>query len=460
MTQSSMSVTPQTFSPAASLAALGAYLQQLDLFAPIRAAVKIAQKTVKYTPIDKLYDAFISILAGTHGLVEINTRLRSDPALQAAFGRTACAEQSVVQDTLNACTADQVAQLTTALQTIYRQHSQGYAHDYTQAVQILDADLTGMPCGKKAAFASKAYFPQQRYRRGRQLGRVLATRYHEIVVDQLYPGTTYLRSALPALMRAAAEVLDLDAAKRARTVVRVDAGGGSLTDVNWLLAEGYQVHAKDYSGERAAALARRVTTWVDDPRIDGRQVGWVTSPASAYVRAVRRVAVRCRRRDGSWGVGVLISSVDPAVVLAETGMPPSAVTDPLTLLLADAYFYDQRGGGVETAIKDDKQGLGITKRNKKRFAAQQMLMLLNALAHNVLVWARQWLAPAVPTLRHYGLLRLVRDIWHMSGQIERDAAGHVTRISLNPLAPLARALAPALNALLAPAHVVVNLGQI
>jgi hypothetical protein len=52
----------------------------------------IAQKTVKHAPIDKLNDAFISLLVGAHGLVEINIRLRSDPALQAAFGRSSCAE--------------------------------------------------------------------------------------------------------------------------------------------------------------------------------------------------------------------------------------------------------------------------------------------------------------------------------------------------------------------------------
>ena len=176
MAQFTSSDATRHFSPAASLAALGAHLRQIDLFGPVRDRVKIAQKTVKYSPIDKLYDAFISILAGAHGLVEINTRLRSDPALQAAFGRAACAEQSVVQETLNACRAEQVAQLEQALQTIYRQHSQGYAHNYQQAWQILDVDLTGMPCGPKAACATKGYFPQQRYRRGRQLGRVLATR--------------------------------------------------------------------------------------------------------------------------------------------------------------------------------------------------------------------------------------------------------------------------------------------
>src|SRR6266567_9020109 len=170
MTQCTSSDATRHFSPSASLAALGAHLRQIDLFGPVRDRVKIAQKTVKYAPIDKLYDAFISILAGAHGLCEINTRLRSDPALQAAFGRTACAEQSVVQETLNACTAEQVTQMEQALTTIYRKQAQGYAHDYTADWQILDADLTGMPCGKKAAFATKGYFPQQRYRRGRQMG--------------------------------------------------------------------------------------------------------------------------------------------------------------------------------------------------------------------------------------------------------------------------------------------------
>src|SRR5436189_2404841 len=145
MTQSTISNPTRHFSPAASLAALGVHLRQIDLFGPIRATVKIAQKTVKYSPIDKLADAFISILAGAHGLSEINTRLRSDPALQAAFGRSACADQSVVQDTLNACSAEQVTQLSQALLTIYRQHSQGYGHDYQTAWQLLDVALTGMP---------------------------------------------------------------------------------------------------------------------------------------------------------------------------------------------------------------------------------------------------------------------------------------------------------------------------
>jgi hypothetical protein len=78
---------------------MGVKLNQLDVFGPIRKRVQIAQKTVKHTPIDKLYDAFISLLAGAQSLGEINNLLRADPGLQRAFGRTACAEQSVVQQT-------------------------------------------------------------------------------------------------------------------------------------------------------------------------------------------------------------------------------------------------------------------------------------------------------------------------------------------------------------------------
>jgi hypothetical protein len=84
-------------------------VRRLDLFGPIHAGVHIAQKTVRYPPTDKLDDAFLALLAGAQGLVEINGRSlgqRPDPALQAAFGRSACAEQSVVQETLDACSPE------------------------------------------------------------------------------------------------------------------------------------------------------------------------------------------------------------------------------------------------------------------------------------------------------------------------------------------------------------------
>ena len=363
------------YSACASLAAIGVKLRQLELFDPIRQMVHIAQKTVKHSPTDKLYDAFIAKLAGAQGLVEINTRLRSYAGLQAVFGRSGCAGQSVVQESLDACTAENVGQMEHALDTIYRQHSQGYRHDYDQDWQILGVDMSGMPCGKKAAFATKGYFAKQRNRRGRQLGRVLATCSGEVVVDRLYSGNTQLTKALVPLMEAAEVTLELDAAKRARTIVRIDAGGGSLDDMNWLLERGFKVHGKDYSGRQARALAKSVLTWIDHPHLPERQMGWVTEAPTAYCRPVVRIAVRCRQQNGQWAVGVLISALSAAEVLALVGQPRSKVDEPETVLLAYVAFYDQRGGGVETSFKGDKQGLGITKRSKKRFEAQQMVII-------------------------------------------------------------------------------------
>src|ERR1051325_5347297 len=118
----------------ASLAAIGAYLHQRDLLGPIKEKVKIKQKTLKYTPFDKLCDAFLLLLSGAHRMVEINTKLRADPALWEAFGMVGCAEQSVVQDTLDACTDQNVEEMQQAMERIFRQHSRAYRHNYRKTV--------------------------------------------------------------------------------------------------------------------------------------------------------------------------------------------------------------------------------------------------------------------------------------------------------------------------------------
>jgi hypothetical protein len=453
------SITGMTkhFSPAASLAAIGVKLNQLDLFSPIRTQVQIKQKTVKYTPTDKLYDALISLLAGAHGLVEINSRLRTDAGLQQAFGRQGCAEQSVVQETLDACTAENVNQMQHALDQIYRQQSQGYRHDYQTDFQLLDVDMSGLPCGPKAAFATKGYFAGQYHRRGRQLGRVLATRYEEVVTDRVFAGNVQLIKALQPLVEAAEATLELDETRRTRTIIRVDAGGGSVDDINWLLARGYEIQAKEYSGRGVVRLVKTVVEWIQDPVWSERSFGWVSEPATAYVRPVRRLAVRCRRQDGTFAYGVLICSLSPEQVLAMLQSPRSQATDPVAVLMAYVTFYDQRGGGIETSLKGDKQGLGLTKRNKKRFEAQQMLALLGTLAHNVVVWARRWLAIAEGS--HCGILRMVRDVFHISGFLSFDAGRCVVEIVLNQHSRRAHKLIPALRELLTPLQIVINLGE-
>ena len=88
------------YSPRATLAAVGVKIGSLKLLDQIKRKVVILQKSVRHAPAQKLTDAFIAVLAGANGLAEFNTRVRSDEALQRAFGRNSCADQSVVQETL------------------------------------------------------------------------------------------------------------------------------------------------------------------------------------------------------------------------------------------------------------------------------------------------------------------------------------------------------------------------
>lgn len=447
------------YSSYGSLVALGVEIERREILEPIRDKVKIKQKVIRDTPFDKLTDTLIGILSGASGLIEVNKRVRPERALQMAFGRRRCAEQSVISDTLNTCTAVNVNEMQQAMTTIYQGYSQGYQHDYDNDLQLIDVDMSGQPCGKKAEFASKGYFAKQRNRRGRQLGRVLATWYDEIVVDRLYDGKTQLPKALQELVSAAAEVLDLDKTKRQRTIIRIDGHGGSLQDVNWLLTQGYHVHTKEYSGKRAKKVAETVATWYEDKEVSGRQFGLVCQEAPEYIDIVQRIAVRTKKKNGQWGVGVLISTLSPHEVTYLMGMSSPDALNEAEILAAYVRFYDLRGGGVETAFKSDKQAMGITKRNKKSFTAQQILTQLNALAYNLLVWFRSWMAQGWQAVRRLGLLRIIRDVLRINSFVYFDMKRGITQIVLNQLDPYAQSLGLALQTLLASTHIVVILGK-
>jgi hypothetical protein len=456
-----MSTTAKHFSPRASLAALGLRLRRLGLFEAIAAHVHVPQKTVKHTPAEKLYDAFVAILSGAHGLCEINTRLRSDPTLQRSFGRRTCAEYSLVQDTLDACTAENVEQLRRVVTSLFRAHARAARHDYVTSLQVLDLDMTGLPCGPSAELSRKGYFSKEGIRYGRQLGRVVAGATEEVVSDLLFPGNVQLNTALRSLVSAAEDVLLLDRWRRSRTVLRMDSGGGSLDDLNWCLARGYQLHCKDISSQRAAVWAATVQEWFDDPAHPERQVGWVVPEETPdYVRSVRRLAIRWRKRNRQLGHDLLISTLSPAEVFKLLDRPAREANEPELVALAYAKLYDQRAGAIEIEIKEDKQGVGITRRRKKRAAAQAMLTLLNTLAHNVLVWAREWLRTAEPRLKQYGIVRLLRDVLCVSGFVETDERGEAKGVVLNRGSTLARLLVGGLREVLIEQNVTVSLGSL
>jgi len=139
------------------LAALGYFLQQQDFFAPLREHVELGCKTVLHEPHQKLLDAVVSMLADCSSLKQINTRLRPDTALAAAWGREAFADQSTISRGLDAFTPTTVAQLRTAVERLYLREGRVLSHPFEQELLFLDIDLTGLPAGRRAEASTQGY---------------------------------------------------------------------------------------------------------------------------------------------------------------------------------------------------------------------------------------------------------------------------------------------------------------
>jgi len=88
-----------------------------------------------------------------------------------------------------------------------------------------------------------------------------------------------------------------------------------------------------------------------------------------------------------------------------------------------------------------------------------MLTQLNALAYNVLVWAKRWLTTETPELKSIGFVRRLRDVFTITGQLYFDAQGRLVEIRLNAADTLVRSWVHGLAKLLALEHVAVNLGK-
>jgi hypothetical protein len=323
------------------------------------------------------------------------------------------------------------------IEQVYREHSLCYQHDYKKSWLLLDIDLTGMVAGKKAEGSEKGYFSGERNGRGRQVGRVYASQYDEIVNEQLYSGKIQLEASLLELVKIAENVLDSDENHRKRTIVRVDGGGGTDKNIDQLLLDGYWILMKVKNWQRAQKLVKTVNVWQSLPELPRHDAGWVGTPHE-YEKGTRQLAIRWPNEKGGWHYCVLVFNLTNLMIFQLAGLlMPRKLTDQ-DLFSAIMKAYNLRSGGVETSIKNSKQGLGLNKRNKKRFDAQHMLLLLAQLAYNIAVWVRNQLARHSATIAGFGMLRLIRDAFHISGKIQFDEKGHVNLIILNQAHKLAK----------------------
>ena len=240
----------------------------------------------------------LGLLVGCEHIDEINHRLRPDKVLLSAFGYDSCADQSVIQDTLDCCVEENVVQLKEVLRSLYVEHNQSQALVREAIEQVktitLDMDLTGRPTSENAQGAKKGYFSGKRGIYGRQLARVLMPDTHEIIAEELHTGNRLSCQVFVEMLSKTEQTLGLDTKdKRRRVCLRLDGGFGTEKNINHALWKGYQLLGKMFSGNRAKVLAQSVQQWVsvDADGQGTRQAGWVTKP-HRYGRKTRQLAVR------------------------------------------------------------------------------------------------------------------------------------------------------------------------
>jgi hypothetical protein len=267
--------TEKLHSDHALLCLIGQKCQQDQILAPLNKLIKIDQKTVTHSPTEKLQDCLLAIMCGAEAVYQINTLLKSDPAVSRSFGRESCADQSTIQETLSACTTANVLEMQAALKIIFQKESRVCTHNYTNGPLILDIDITGLPCGRHMEGATKGYFAGCKPgTTGRQLYRVSASQYDELVYQQVCPGNTGSSQleVFKAVLVQVWDILKLSAGDKNRVLIRLDSGYGTTAIINHLWSEGYQFITKIFATSRARKLGREVdaTVWQADSCHSGR----------------------------------------------------------------------------------------------------------------------------------------------------------------------------------------------
>jgi hypothetical protein len=412
----------------ASLCALGEYLRRHCFFAPLREQVQLSQKTVRYRPIEKVLDGLLGILCGAKTIAQSNVTIRLDPAVQRAFGRTGCAEQSTIARTMQASTAETVDQLSRVSWYYVKRYGQTPHHRFAERLLWVDVDVTPLPIGAQAEGSERTWMGRNRSKTGRKVLRWTASEYREILHETLLRGKA---SAVPVLKAALGELetrLGWTRERRQRIVLRLDGGFGTTEVLNWLLSRGYQVVAKISHSGRVRKLRQALGPW-QPTSSPGREMAAVLRP-HRFCRITRQWVIRTPKEKGGYQSAVLVTTLG----------------DHEPVALADAY--DGRAM-IEATFCQDKQALGLVPRRQRRWEAQQMVLLLARLAHHLLLWGKQWLSRVPSTRRRlqgYGLVRLLREVWAVPGVI-RWRRGWMVSVRFASLHPLATPLQESFSAL-------------
>jgi len=199
--------------------------------------------------------------------------------------------------------------------------------------------------------------------------------------------------------------LELADPQRRRVVWRFDGGAGSDEQVTWLLRRGYHLVGKGLSNRRAEALARQVRRW---DHYQDHWLGTVSTPID-YGRPVQ-LFVKKRLKRGKFLHSYYLTTLK---------------------VPSKGYFmslYDNRGRAEVEQFRSDKGAFHLATRQKGGFLAQQGLILLTDLAHNLLADFHHR-ALSNSRFQPYGQKRIVNKLLNIPGKLIFED-GTLTRVEL------------------------------
>lgn len=409
------------------LAVVGYCLTHSGLLKPLWSELDLKMKTYDHTPVDKLQDVLVAIMAGCRSLAQVDTRLQPEVALAQAWQRVRFADQSNLSRTLDRLKAEQINQLRIGNLKLLQQHSQLRDHDWQQQL-VLDIDPTSLLTSKRAQGSHKGWVSGQRNQYCRHVIRFMVAGYHENLLSLAYPGNRhgyeYCKPALQQLLNQ----WNWPREQRRQIIIRSDAEQGTDANVAYILWQGFQVLMKGYSGRRTQAWVKRIADelWQADHLSDKQR--WA---------ALAPVKLRLGRRLDAYLLRWLDTKQKPRHATLLTTLPSPIFTQ--------WAWYDGRGA-CEVEIRSDKSGLGLPRRRKHSLDAQEAWIVLTDVAHNLLAWLRPWML-AGSAFETFGPKRLVYDLLNIPGQLFFED-GRLTKVALWQTHPFAKEMQLCLHQLL------------
>jgi hypothetical protein len=235
------------------------------------------------------------------------------------------------------------------------------------------------------------------------------------LVALLDPGHQTRQACLRPTVATVERVLGLTPAQRRHPVRRLDGGFGPEAHFNWALGHGSQVLGQGSSGNRAKAVARAVPRW-EERRPGERWMAPAPTPLR-YYRRTQTAVLKWKTEKGTYGQSLLTTS------LLESSLGELAEAD------------DDRAA-IAAEIKADTGGLPVHRRRTQRLAAQEALVVLTDLAHNLLAWTRDWRFHDSP-FADAGIYRLGKALFPIPGNVLVEE-GQVVQLRLKTSHPLAK----------------------